>query len=128
MREPIENFMLGTAFVAPITGTALILRIVVRKRGRRAPHPLPGRHRGAERILSTDFPRSYSYMPYAYDIPIRLFSDYAKATMSALPVADEEARIVWDYTPSTRRTVHHCRWCGLFVALDWKRNLQNGLD
>lgn len=127
MREPIENFMLGTALVAPITGTALIAGSTYLVEGdERRIHFRDGTV-ARERILATDFPRSYSYLPYAYDNPIRLVSDYAKATMTALPANDGEARIVWDYAfhAKNRAALQVVR---LFVALDWKRNLQNGLD
>lgn len=125
MAEPIENFMLGTLFVPPITGVELVgcdnflepdaLRLITFRDGTIA----------WEKLLSTDFPHSYSYMPYAYTNPMRLFSDHAKATMTAVPEGGQ-ARIVWDYAFHARnRAVLPI--VKLFVALDWKRNLANGL-
>ena len=125
MSEPIENFMLGTAFVSPIIGTALLSGTGFRQPGdQRRIHFKDGTV-ASEVIRSTDFPRSYSFQPYAYDNPIRFFSDYAKATMTALPESDE-AKIVWDYAfhAKNKPSLQVVR---LFVALDWKRNLQNAL-
>ena len=125
MREPVENFMVGSVMVPPIVATK----------------PLPGPEWGMtgaarhftfkdgtvalERILSTDLPRSYTYQPWAYDNPIRLLSDHAVSTMSALP-EDGKTRIVWDYGFHARQG-----WMvpllQAFVSLDWSRNLANGL-
>lgn len=125
--EPIENFMHGTAFVSPITGCS----------------PLPGPDYGVpgsermihfkdgtearEYIISTDFPRSYFYLPYAYNNPIRLFSDHAKARMTALPEGPGKTRIVWDYAFHGRNKLS-LQVVKLFVQLDWTRNMRNGLN
>ncbi|QDZ02060.1 hypothetical protein FQ775_17660 [Nitratireductor mangrovi] len=123
--EPIENFMLGTPFVSPVLGCEPLPG---------DPYGVPGSERlikfkdgtvARERILSTDFPNSYFYMPYAYDNPIRLFSDHAKGRMTALPEGDN-ARIVWDYAFHARNRLA-LNVVKLFVALDWKRNMANGL-
>ncbi len=125
MFEPIENFMLGTIVVPPITGT----------------EPLPGPAWGEpgaarriffrdgtvslERILSTDFPRGYSYQPWAYTNPVRLLSDHAVSTMRAEPEG-AMTRIVWDYGFHARSRMAR-PLLQLFVSLDWKRNLQGAL-
>jgi len=125
MDEPIENFMRGTTFVAPIIGTALLSGTTYRNAGdQRRIHFKDGTV-ASELILSTDFPRSYSYQPYAYDNPIRLFSDYAKSTMAAVSEGPQ-TKIVWDYAFHARNKAA-LQVVKLFVALDWKRNLQNAL-
>ncbi len=125
MFEPIENFMLGTIVVPPITGT----------------EPLPGPAWGMpgagrriffrdgtvslERMLSTDLPRGYSYQPWAYTNPVRLLSDHAVSTMRA-EAAGTMTRIVWDYGFHARSRMAR-PLLQLFVNLDWKRNLQGAL-
>jgi Polyketide cyclase / dehydrase and lipid transport len=125
LHEPIENFMLGTLIVPPITGT----------------EPLPGPAWGEpgasrriffkdgttslERILETDLPRSYIYQPWAYTSPVRLLSDYAVSTMRAEP-EDGKTRIIWDYGFHARNGIAR-PVLQLFVTFDWKRNLANGL-
>ena len=123
--EPIENFMLGTLIVPPIVGTKTMTE---------SPFGAPGSDRlihfkdrtvARERVLTSDYPRSYSYQPYAYTNPMRLFSDHAKATMTAVPEG-EHARIVWDYAFHARSTMA-LPIVRLFVQMDWKRNLAGGL-
>ena len=125
MNEPIENFMLGTLVVPPITGTEAI------------PGPEWGRAGAArkiffkdgttalERILETDLPNGYRYQPWAYTSPVRLLSDYAVSEMRVLP-EDGKSRIVWDYAFHARNGIS-LPVLKLFVALDWKRNLAGGL-
>lgn len=125
MHEPIENFMLGTLMVPPITGTEALpgpewgqagaVRKIFFKDGTTA----------LERILETDFPRSYSYQPWAYTNPVKLLSDYAVSTMSAVP-EDGNTRIVWDYGFHARNSLA-LPLLKMFVSLDWKRNLAGGL-
>lgn len=123
--EPIENFMHGTLMVPPIVGTKTTTdgpyggggsdRLIFFRDGTLA----------RERVLSTDFPRTFTYQPYAYTNPMRLFSDHAKATMSAFPDGDG-TRVVWDYAFHARRKIY-LPIVRLFVQMDWKRNLANGL-
>lgn len=126
MHEPIENFMLGTMVVPPITGT----------------EPMPGPAWGEpgaarkiffkdgttslERILETDLPRGYSYQPWAYTSPVRLLSDYAVSTMQAVPEGNK-TRIIWDYGFHAKSGIA-LPVLKLFVSFDWKRNLSNALD
>lgn len=125
MFEPIENFMLGTIVVPPITGTEPLPG---------PPWGMPGSARriffrdgtvSLERILTTDLPRGYSYQPWAYTNPVRLLSDYAISTMRAEP-HDGKTRIVWDYGFHPRSRMAR-PLLQLFVSLDWKRNLQGAL-
>lgn len=126
MFEPIENFMLGTLVVPPITGT----------------EPMPGPAWGEagaarkiffrdgttslERITATDLPRGYSYQPWAYTSPVRLLSDYAVSTMRAEPEGGR-TRIVWDYGFHPRNALAR-PLLQVFATYDWKRNLANALD
>lgn len=125
LAEPIENFMHGTLVVPPITGTQMITRGEFGGVGSARHITFKDGTVAYERVLATDYPRSYSYQPYAYNNPIRLFSDYAKAKMTAEADGDR-TRIVWDYAFHARN-----RAClplvKLFVTLDWSRNLANGL-
>ncbi len=125
MDEPPENFMVGTLIVAPITGTEPISA---------EPYGKPGTSRlfhfkdgtvARERILTMDMPREYFYQPYGYDNPIHFLSDHAKSTMRAEPDG-ENTRIVWDYAFHAKNKVA-LPFVKLFVSLDWKRNLMNGL-
>jgi len=125
MIEPPENFMRGTLVVSPVTGTG----------------PLPGPDYGvegsartfsfkdgtvaSERILSTNLPHEYFYQPYAYNNPMCMLADYAKSTMRSIPEGDN-ARIVWDYAFHARNKLA-LPFVKMFVSLDWKRNMANGL-
>lgn len=71
-------------------------------------------------------PTGYSYQPWAYTSPVRLLSDYAVSEMRAIP-EDGKTRIVWDYAFHARNGIA-LPVLKLFVALDWKRNLANGLS
>ncbi len=125
IHEPIENFMKGTLVAPPITGT----------------EPLPGPDWGEagaarkiffkdgttslERIVETDFPRSYKYQPWAYTSPVRFLSGHAVSTMSALPDG-AGTRIVWDYGFHAKNGLAYGP-LALFVRYDWARNLKNAL-
>lgn len=125
MHEPIENFMLGTLIVPPITGTEALPGPAWGEAGAARKIFFKDGSSSLERILSTDLPRSYSYQPWAYTSPVRLLSDYATSTMNALPEGDT-TRIVWDYGFHARNAIAKPLLKG-FVSLDWKRNLENGL-
>lgn len=126
MFEPIENFMLGTLIVPPITGTEPIDGPAWGEPGAARKIFFKDGTSSLERILSTDLPRSYSYQPWAYTSPVRFLSDHAVSTMSALPEGDA-TRIVWDYGFHPKNALAKPLLQG-FVSLDWKRNLQNGLN
>lgn len=123
--EPIENFMKGTLVVPPITGTRNITEGKFGGAGSARHITFKDGTVAYERVIATDYPRSYSYQPYAYNNPIRLLSDYAKATMTAEPNGDG-TRIVWDYAFHARNRLA-LPLVKLFVKLDWSRNLANGL-
>lgn len=125
MAEPIENFMRGTLIVPPITGTQLVGCDRFLEPGSTRRIAFRDGTIAWETVLSTDFPRSYSYMPYAYTNPMRLFSDHAKATMTVAPEG-ESARVIWDYAFHARSKAV-LPVVKLFVTLDWKRNLSKGL-
>jgi hypothetical protein len=125
MHEPIENFMLGTLIVPRITGTQALPGPKWGEPGAARKIAFKDGTTSLERILSTDLPRSYSYQPWAYTSPVRLLSDYAVSTMSAL-AHDGKCRIVWDYGFHARNSLA-LPLLGAFVSLDWKRNLENGL-
>jgi hypothetical protein len=125
LNEPIQNFMIGTIIVSPVSGVKALPDQV---------YGVPGHSRliefkdgtiAYERVLSSDFPREYSYQPYAFTNPVRLISDHAKATMRAVPEG-EHTRIVWDYAFHARHKLF-VPFLKLFVSLDWARNLRNGL-
>ena len=125
MDEPVQNFMLGTMIVPAVTGTVHLPGPAWREPGAtRIIHFKDGSH-SLERILSADWPRAYSYQPWAYTNPVRLLSDYAVATMTALPEG-VSTRIVWDYGFHARHG-----WARptlqAFVDYGWKRNLEGGL-
>lgn len=123
--EPVENFMLGSVMVPAIVATRPLPGPAWGEPGAARQFTFKDGTVASERILSTDFPRSYSYQPWAYDNPVRLLSDYATSTMSALPEGGK-TRIVWDYGFHARQG-----WMvpllQAFVSLDWSRNLNNGL-
>lgn len=123
--EPIENFMLGTFFVSPIIGTRVITEGPFGSKGTARHISFKDGTVAYERVTETNYPHGYSYQPYAYDNPIRLFSDYAKATMTAEPDGDG-CRIVWDYAFHAKNKAA-LQVVKLFVKLDWARNLANGL-
>lgn len=125
MKQPIEAFMLGTAFVSPIIGTEPLEGPAFGAIGSRRKIFFKDGTVASEAITSADFPRAYSYLPYAYNNPIRLFSDYAKATMSVVPDGDQTL-IVWDYAFHARNRMG-LQVVKLFVKLDWARNLGNAL-
>ncbi len=125
LSEPIENFMLGTLVVPPITGTEALpgpdwgepgaARKIFFKDGSTA----------LERILSTDLPNGYRYQPWAYTSPVRLLSDYAVSEMRVAP-ENGKTRLTWNYAFHARNGIA-LPVLKLFVSLDWKRNLANGL-
>jgi hypothetical protein len=126
MKEPIKNFMRGTLIVSPVTGEKALPNQTYGVIGHSRFIEFKDRTSAYERVLSTDFPRAYSYQPYAFTNPVRLISDHAKATMTAVPEGDH-TRIIWDYA------FHARHWMFLpllrgFVSLDWKRYLKNGLN
>jgi len=123
--EPIENFMLGTLIVPPITGTRVLTEGPFGGAGSARHISFKDGTIAYEKVISTDYPRAYSYQPYAYNNPVRLLSDYAKATMSVQPEGDG-ARVVWDYAFHARNKMA-LPAVKLFVKLDWARNLSNGL-
>ncbi len=125
MFEPLENFMMGALIVPRITGTELLPGPAWGQPGAARKILFKDGTSALERILSTDLPRSYSYQPWAYTSPVRLLSDYAICTMSALP-QDGKTRIVWDYGFHARNAIAKPLLQG-FVSTDWKRNLENGL-
>jgi len=125
MHEPIENFMLGTLAVPPITGTEMLPGPAWGELGAaRRIHFRDGTV-SLERITALDLPRSYSYQPWAYTNPVRLISGHAVSTMAALP-DPSGTRIVWDYGFHARSALVR-PLLQAFVTLDWRRNLANGL-
>lgn len=124
--EPIENFMHGTMIVAPITGTQMMDGPAWPETGSVRGISFKDGTTALERITSMNLPRSYCYQPWAFTNPIRLLSNYATATMSALP-ENGKTRIVWDYGFHPRSPIMRPLLQAI-VSLDWKRNLQNGLD
>lgn len=125
MFEPIENFMLGTLIVPPITGTEPVSGPEWGKAGACRKIFFKDGTTSLERILETNLPASYRYQPWAYTSPVRLLSDYAVSTMQAVPEGGN-CRIVWDYGFHPRNAIAR-PLLQLFVTLDWKRNLANGL-
>ena len=125
MFEPIENFMLGTLVVPPITGTEPLEGPAWGQPGSARKIFFRDGTISLERILSTDLPRGYSYQPWAYTNPVRLLSDHAVSTMRA-EHEGAKTRIVWDYGFHARSRAAK-PLLQLFVNLDWKRNLQGGL-
>ncbi|MGB8818614.1 MAG: SRPBCC family protein [Rhizobiaceae bacterium] len=125
MLEPVENFMLGTMIVPAVTGTEPMAGPAWGDAGAMRTIRFKDGSHSLERILSTNWPRAYSYQPWAYTNPVRLLSDYAVATMSALPEG-AATRIVWDYGFHARHS-----WAlpalQAFVDYGWKRNLEGGL-
>lgn len=123
--EPIENFMLGTLIVPPITATEALPGPAWGEAGSIRKITFKDGTTSLERILSTDLPRSYRYQPWAYTNPVRVLSDYAVSSMRVEPIGGK-CRVVWDYS-------FHARYrfakplLQLFVTLDWRRNLANGL-
>ncbi len=123
--EPIENFMFATMIVPAIThceplpgpawGETNSARKIFFKDGTTA----------LERILSLNLPHSYSYQSWAYTSPVKLMSDHAVATMTALS-ENGGTRIVWDYGFHARHPMLKPAVQG-FVSLNWKRHLENGL-
>ena len=63
LHEPIENFMLGTLIVPPITATQAIPGPEWGKPGSSRKIFFKDGTTSLERILSTDLPRSYKYQP-----------------------------------------------------------------
>ncbi len=125
MAEKPENLMRGTVLVSPVIRTEKLTA---------EPFGAPGTSRmfyfkdgtiAREVILSSDFPREYSYQPYGYDNPIHILSDYAKATMRAEPEGDR-TRVIWDYAFHAKNK-YALQPVKLFVSFDWKRNLTNAL-
>ena len=125
LNEKPENFMRGTLLVSPITGVEPLSA---------EPFGTPGTSRlfhfkdgtiAREVVLSSDFPREFTYQPYGYDNPICFLSDYAKATMRAEPAGDGTL-ITWDYAFHAKNKIALLP-VKLFVSLDWKRNLKNAL-
>ena len=125
MYEPLENFMHGAMIVPGIARTEPLAGPSWGEPGSARKIIFRDGSSALERILSTDLPRSYSYQPWAYTNPVRLMSDYAVSTMSALPEGDG-TRIVWDYGFHARNSVF-MPMLQLFVSVNWTRNLQNGL-
>ncbi|MEE9375707.1 MAG: SRPBCC family protein [Rhizobiaceae bacterium] len=125
MHEPIENFMHGTLIVPPITGTEPLPGPKWGKQGAARKITFKDGTVASEKILSLNLPLEYHYQPWAYNNPVRLLSDYAKSTMRAEPMGDK-TRIVWDYSFHARNMVA-LQPLKLFMMLDWKRNLENGL-
>ena len=124
--EPIENFMLGTLIVPPITSTEALAGPAWGEPGSSRTIYFKDGTTSLERILETDLPRSYRYQPWAYTSPVRLLSDYAVASMRVEPDG-VKSRIIWDYS------FHASNFLAkpllqLFVTLDWRRNLTNGLQ
>lgn len=125
MKEPIENFMLGTLVVSPVTGVEPLsdkpfgevgsARLIHFKDGTIA----------RERVLTNDLPRQYSYQPYGYNNPMHLLADYAKATMRIEPHG-EGSRVIWDYAFHAKNKAA-LPLVKLFVKLDWNRNLTGAL-
>ena len=126
MNEPIENFMLGTLLVPPITGTEALPGAQWGEPGAARKIFFKDGTTALERILETDFPNGYSYQPWAYNNPVRLLSDHAISTMRAVP-EDGRTRIVWDYGFHARSSLV-LPMLRLFVTFDWSRNLANGLS
>ncbi|MGB6118788.1 MAG: SRPBCC family protein [Mesorhizobium sp.] len=126
LSQPMENFMPGSLIVPAIATTDNVgahsygsvgsTRRIKFKNGKTA----------YERVFYTNFPRSYSYQPYAYMIPISLFSDYAKATMTVLPEGDG-CKVVWDYAFHARNSLS-LNFVRLFVKLEWTRYLSSALE
>jgi hypothetical protein len=125
MKEPIENFMIGTLIVAPIVAVKAVGEEVFGVPGHNRLIEFKDRTIAYERVLTSDFPRKYSYQPYAFTNPVRLISDHAKATMEAVPEG-EHTRIIWDYAFHARHRLF-VPILQLFVSLDWTRNLRKGL-
>ncbi len=126
MAEQPENFMRGTMLVSPMVGVEQLSA---------EPFGAPGTTRlfhfkdgtvAREIVLASDFPRKYSYQPYGYDNPIHFLSDHAKATMRADPNSDGTTLVTWDYAFHAKNKFA-LPPVGLFVSLDWKRNLANAL-
>lgn len=123
--EPIENFMLGTLIVPPITGTEMLAGPAWGEPGSTRKITFKDGTTSLERILSTDLPRSYRYQPWAYTNPVRLLSDYAVASMRVEPEGNK-SRVIWDYSFHSRN-IFAKPFLQLFVTLDWQRNLAKGL-
>ena len=125
MGEPPENFMMGTIVVPPIIGTEPLSKEPYGNAGTSRIFHFKDGTVAAERIISMDMPREYFYQPYAYDNPIHFLSDHAKSTMRAEPDG-ENTKIIWDYAFHAKNK-YALPLVKLFVSLDWKRNLTNGL-
>lgn len=125
LQEPLENFMLGTMIVPPITGSTVLSGPQWGKAGSSRKIFFKDGTTSLERIIETNLPHSYHYQPWAYTNPVRLISDYAVSTMHAVPEGNK-TRIIWDYGFHARHRLVK-PLLQLFVTLDWKRNLANGL-
>lgn len=125
MKEPIENFMLGTLVVSPVTRVEPLTDIPFGEPGSARLIHFKDRTVARERVLTNDLPKQYSYQPYGYNNPMHLLADYAKATMRIEPYGDG-SRIVWDYAFHAKNKAV-LPLVKLFVKLDWTRNLKGGL-
>ncbi len=126
LHEPIENFMLGTLIVPPITSTEPLAGPAWGEAGSSRKIFFKDGTTSLERILSTDLPHSYRYQPWAYTNPVRLLSDYAVASVRVEP-AGGKTRVVWDYGFHARNRLAK-PFLQLIVTFDWRRNLANGLQ
>ncbi len=125
MKEPPESFMLGTLVVPPIVSTEVISKEKFGTVGSARFFKFKDGTVAYEEVLSANFPEKYSYLPYGYDNPIHFLSDHAKSTMR-VEADGENTRVIWDYAfhAKNKFTLPLVK---LFVSLDWKRYLTNGL-
>jgi hypothetical protein len=125
LNEPLENFMLGTMVVSPIVGTELLSEEAYGAAGTSRLIHFKDKTIAKERVLSENFPESYSYQAYGYNNPIRFLADYAKAAMR-VEADGENTRLIWDYAFHSKNKAA-LSVVKLFVSLDWKRNMTNAL-
>lgn len=125
MNEPVENFMLRTLLVPSLTGFEMLEGPEWGTFGSARKLFFTDGTVTSERIVETDFPRSYSYQPWAYDNPVSLISDHAHSKMSAENI-DGKARITWDYAFHAKNRV--CLpMLKLFMAGNWRPHLDAAL-
>jgi Polyketide cyclase / dehydrase and lipid transport len=79
-----------------------------------------------ERILSTALPFSYSYQIWGFASPVRLISDHAVSTITAIDRGGG-THVVWDYGFHARSASFR-PFLALFMRLDWTSAMRNGLD
>lgn len=125
MNEPVENYMLRTLLVPSLTGFEMLEGPDWGKKDSARKLFFTDGTICLERILEEDFPRSYSYQPWAYDNPVSLISNHAHSTMRAEDV-DGCTRIVWDYAFHAKNRI-----ClpplKLFMAGNWRPHLEAAL-